>query len=198
MRSQKPGSSRPTRLDAADPLGALPEVAARHDQSQRPAVFRRERGSIVDVGKKNVIKFELRERQVGRESLLGVDRHEPALGTRPARLQHRAKRDAFPEIVVTTPARDAMDVAVHLGARQLPELFPVPALDALHESVHPEIPTGQVHLRHRAVMQHGPLLRQDLSRGKPGFLLRTDHDIGRIGVGVHGRYFSTEGQQGRS
>src|SRR4029079_7306671 len=104
-------------LDDSDPLGALPEVATRNDEPERPAVLGRERGAVVRVGEKDVIVFELRARQVRREPLLGANDREPCFGPRRRTAQHLPKRHALPQIVVAAPARDAMDVATDLHAR---------------------------------------------------------------------------------
>ena len=69
-----------TSLDPPIHFGALPEVAPGHDETQRPAYSWRERFSVVLVGEKNVIGEELRERQVCREPVLGMDDGESRPG----------------------------------------------------------------------------------------------------------------------
>src|SRR2546427_4981997 len=63
-------------LEAAHPLGALPEVEVRHEQAGGPAVLRREPLPIVLQGDQVVRAVQVAERQVRRESLLREDRSE--------------------------------------------------------------------------------------------------------------------------
>src|SRR6185503_8233173 len=64
-------------LDPREPLGALPEVAPRDHEPQRPAMVGRECLAIVLVREQNVIVVELREGEIGGETLLRVDQREP-------------------------------------------------------------------------------------------------------------------------
>ena len=74
-------------LEAAQPLGALPEVALRDEQAQRVAVLGLELLAVERVGQQDVVVIEDRERQVGRVALLrvrdDVGRRRPEL--RPSR-----------------------------------------------------------------------------------------------------------------
>src|SRR5215471_18728358 len=66
--------------DAADPLGALPQVQVRHEQPGRPAVLRRELLAVVAEGDPRLPVHQIFERQVGRIAAIGV--HERVVGGR--------------------------------------------------------------------------------------------------------------------
>src|SRR5262249_15231994 len=124
--------------------------------------------------------------------LLRVDDREPGRGLRRGALQHFPDRDAFPGVVVPAPARDAVDIRVHLHSRQGLELRPRPALRMLHEPVDAQLPLREIDARHRAVVQHRPLLGLDLPRREPGLLTGTlDLLIGRSGFDFHGFLWET-------
>src|SRR5438132_13435533 len=67
-------------LEAAHPLGALPEVEVRHEQAGGPAVLRGEPLPIVLQGDQVVRAVQVAERQVRRESLLREDEAVPRVG----------------------------------------------------------------------------------------------------------------------
>src|ERR1051325_3606134 len=183
-----------TSEDAAYPIesGLLSETAAGWraaqpgpDQSQRPAVLGRERFAVVLVCEQNVILIELRERQVGGEILRGADDRETRRGLRHRPSQHFPECDAFPEIVVTAPAGDAMDVGDDLHARQLLELLPAPTLGLFHESIDAQFPRAEIGARDRAVVQHRPFFGLDLPRREPGLAAGALDLIGSAGILVH-------------
>src|SRR5947208_4152258 len=80
-----------------------------------------------------------------------------------------------------------MDVAPDSNPRQGPELLVGPAHRLLHQAEHPELPGREVGARDRAVVQHRPLVGEDLAGRKPRLVLRALSGIGRIGPGIHAR-----------
>src|SRR5690606_12652601 len=68
-------------LEPPDPLRALPEVAPRDDEAQRPAVLELERLAAERVGQEDVVVVEHLARQVRRVALLGVGDDEARLGS---------------------------------------------------------------------------------------------------------------------
>src|ERR1700730_8841106 len=66
---------RGEELDAAQPLGALPEVARRDDETQRPAVLGLERLRRRLPRDEGLVVLERLERHVGPEALLRVRAH---------------------------------------------------------------------------------------------------------------------------
>src|SRR5687767_11444466 len=70
-------------LDAADPLGALPEVQARHEAAEGPAVVGGEVLAVPRVGEDAVFAQERVQRDVHGEPGLAVAHDEPRLGPGP-------------------------------------------------------------------------------------------------------------------
>src|SRR5205823_3215517 len=112
------------QLEAAEPLRALPEVPARDDEAERPAVLGRERLAVGLVGDKGVLLLERLERHVRGEALLGVRDDEARMRLRLDELRELAPVDAAEPRVEAAPARDAVDVDGDLGGGQLAELVP--------------------------------------------------------------------------
>src|SRR6185503_1339914 len=82
------------QLDPADPLGALPEVLARDDQPERPAVLGGE-GLAVRVGREyRSIPLEELDRDVRGEAGLRVRDRESSRRTRARELGDRGPRDS--------------------------------------------------------------------------------------------------------
>src|SRR3972149_7636575 len=97
--------SRPVRfseLQAADPLGALPGVQVRNDQTHRTAVIPRERLTVAGEGEDVFGAVDVVERQVGRVSAEAVDHHGLAL--RPGGDVPPQPRDGYPLPLVCRPA----------------------------------------------------------------------------------------------
>src|SRR5205814_4955439 len=65
-----------TKLEAAQPLRALPEVPRRNHQPQRPAVVRAERLAVGVVSQQRVLVLDRLEREVGGEALLRMGHDE--------------------------------------------------------------------------------------------------------------------------
>src|SRR5205085_9996664 len=82
------------KLEPAEPLGALPEVAARHDEPERPAVLGRERLAVGLVGDERVLILERRERQVRAETLLRMRDDKARASPRVDELRELAPVDA--------------------------------------------------------------------------------------------------------
>src|SRR6266576_6405504 len=70
------GLIRGEKFNPAQPLGALPEIARRDDEAQRPAVLGLERLAVRLPRDEGLLVFERLQRHVGREPLLGVCEHE--------------------------------------------------------------------------------------------------------------------------
>src|SRR5256886_17249164 len=100
-------------LEAAHPLGALPEVEVRHEQAGGPAVLRGEPLPIVLQGDQVVRAVQVAERQVRRGSLLREDEAVPRVGPYARPLEQELHRNALERVVEPAPARDAVDVATH-------------------------------------------------------------------------------------
>src|SRR5690349_7622530 len=74
----EPGFVGLRHRDPADPLGALPEVQMRHEQSRRPTVFARERLAVVGVHDPRLPAGHVAERQVGRVAAVAPGADEGA------------------------------------------------------------------------------------------------------------------------
>src|SRR5437016_8168756 len=66
---------------------------------------------------------EIRQRQVGRESLLGDNETKFGFWFHPGALEQQRDCDAFECVIEPAPGRDAMDVAEHGLARQGEQLL---------------------------------------------------------------------------
>src|SRR5207248_714774 len=93
------------QLEAPEPLRALPEVAARDDEAERPAVVGRERLAVGLVGEERVVRLERLERQVRREALLRVRDGEARVRLRLDEPRELAPVDAAEARVEAAPAR---------------------------------------------------------------------------------------------
>ena len=75
-------------------------------------MIRRERLAVVMSGEQHLLAIEIRQRDVGRESLLGVHQHMSCTGSFSLHTpQDLAKGHAVPPVVEPAPARDAMKIA---------------------------------------------------------------------------------------
>src|SRR5262249_21781062 len=82
-------------LEAAEPLGALPEVALRHEEAERVAVLELERLAVEGVGEKDVVVIEDRQRQVRGVALLGVGDNVADVRAELGELEDVLDRDAL-------------------------------------------------------------------------------------------------------
>src|SRR5947208_9028900 len=112
------------QLEPAKPLRALPEITARHDQAQRPAVLRFQRLAVGFIGDHRLLALEGVERHVGREALLRMGDHEACAWLWPDELGEIAPMNPAEPRVEAAPAGDAVDVDRDLGRRQLLQLLP--------------------------------------------------------------------------
>ena len=92
--SQNPGSSVVRQRDAADPLGALPQVQVRDQQPGRPAVLGLEVLAVVPEGDPGLAVEQVVQRQV--RGVAAVRVHERVLGGRLDVGQQRVQRHALP------------------------------------------------------------------------------------------------------
>ena len=159
----EPGLVVVEELEPAKPLRALPEVARRHDEADRPAVVRRQRLAVGLVGDQRGLVLERGERDVRGEALLGVRDDEAGARLRRDELRELAPVHALEGRVEAAPARDAVDVDRDLAARQLEQLLPGERERPLDLAGDRQVPGRQVGVGHRARVQHGPLLGQVLA-----------------------------------
>src|SRR5438105_3761216 len=105
-------------------------------------------------------KIALRELdgRVRGEALLAVRDDELCLGQRLGELDDLREGDPFPPLVQTRPRRDAVHVRDDRRHRELLEFLPVEGELVQHLAEHPEAPRSRIEARHRAVVQHRPLL----------------------------------------
>src|SRR6266545_840940 len=151
-------------LQAADPLGALPEVEVRHEQPQRPAVLGRDGLAVPRVHQHVLGPHEVLEAEVGGEAVLGFDHYVRGRRLQRNQLHDLRDRDAFPGAIEQRPAGHAVHVLLHRLAGQLLELLVAELDRLLDEAFEREIPGVQFDLGHAAVVQHRPLLGQILAR----------------------------------
>src|SRR5207245_10515044 len=110
----------------ADPLGALPEIEMRHDQSRRPAMHRLERLVVELVGNERLPLRHFVEGNIGRVAAGGIGHHDLAGRVELNRLEQGIDADAEPLHVELGPLGNTADVnRVGLGW-QLCKLSPLP------------------------------------------------------------------------
>src|SRR5438445_5575995 len=151
-------------LEAAEPFCALPEVAARNNEPERPAVLGFERLAVGFVGDHRLLVFERFERDVRGEALLRVGDHKAGARLRLDQLGEIAPVDAAKARVETAPAGDAVDVDRDVARRQLLQLLPGERDRILDLAEDLEVPGREVGVGHGARVQDGPLLGQVLPR----------------------------------
>src|SRR3989441_10188217 len=79
--------------DPSYPLGALPEIQVRHQQPGGPAVLGREPLTVPPKRDQIVRAIQIRERQVGREALLGADEAVLRVGLHPRSEERRVGKE---------------------------------------------------------------------------------------------------------
>src|SRR3954466_2194627 len=97
-------------LQAAQPLGALPEVTRRDDEPERPAVLGLERFAVGFPRDQRLVVLERLERDVGGEALLRVGEHEARARLRSDERRELTPVDAAEARVEPAPTRDAGNV----------------------------------------------------------------------------------------
>ena len=98
------------------------------------------------------------------EALLGVRDDEAGARLRAHELRDLAPVNAAEARVEAAPARDAVDVLHVLRLRQRGELVPAQRDRVLDLAEDAEVPRREIRVRHRAGVQHRPLLREVLAR----------------------------------
>src|SRR4029077_6249451 len=109
-----------------------------NDQAQRVTMIRPQGLSVVMRGKQYSIAVQVRQRNVGSVSLLGVHQDVSSFLGGTNSFQHLSKRDTFPAVVKPAPARDAMKIAGALHLGQGIEFVPCKRQWRLHQAVDPE------------------------------------------------------------
>ncbi len=122
-----------------------------------------ERRAVVMRGEEDVVAIEVGQRHVGRESRLGVDDDELRGRLRLHAAEHFAQGNAGEDVVELRPARDAVDVAAHVDARQRHHLAHRPLRRCVDEAEGAEGPLREVDVGDRAVVQDRPALRLHLA-----------------------------------
>ena len=125
-RLPEPGLVLSTQLEAADPLGALPEVEVGHDEPGRAAVLRRERLAVVLVGDECLAVEDVGQGQVGRVAAVGVGDRERGPGSS-STARAACRRSPLPLHVELRPLRDAPDVDHEIARGQRRNSCPRPS-----------------------------------------------------------------------
>ena len=129
----------------------------------------RKRLAIMVRGQQNIIAIQVGKRNIGSESLLGMDQHEFGFSFRFDQMQNLAEWHSFPLVIKTAPAGYTVKIACVLDARQLVEFLPRKPRRLLYQSPDAEIPFRWIKSRDRAVVQHRPFQRKRLSRRQTPF-----------------------------
>src|ERR1700704_7083738 len=124
----------------------------RHNQPQRIAMVRRKRLAIMVRGEENIIAVKISQRNVCRESLLGVNQNMLRFRLEIDEFEHFLKRDALPIIVKAAPARNTMKVAVGLYTWHFAEFIPRQPHRLFHQAANAEVPARWVEAGDGAVM----------------------------------------------
>src|SRR5438034_7574078 len=151
-----------TELQPPQPLGALPEIARRHHQPQRPAVVGSQRLVVRFVRDQRLVSLKRLERQVRGEPLLRVGDHVARTRLRFHDFRELVPVHAAEARIEAAPARDAVDVDADFAARELFDFLPRQGQRLVDLAEHTEVPRREVRLRDRPRVQDGPLLRQVL------------------------------------
>src|SRR5438309_54150 len=144
-------------------LRALPGVEPRDDEPRRRAMLRSEGLAVRAKRDEAVVALRELDGRVRGEALLAVRDDELRLGQRLGELDDLREGDPFPPLVQTRPRRDAVHVRDDRRHRELLEFLPVEGELVQHLAEHPEAPRSRIEARHRAVVQHRPLLGEVLA-----------------------------------
>src|SRR3954451_18739990 len=151
-------------LEAAHPLGALPEVEVRDEQPYRAAVLRVERLAVVAERDPGFAVDQILERDVRR--VAAVTERDRVGRVVLDGLEQRVDSHALPDRVELRPAGDAVDVGGDRLARESLELVPRPA-DRLAAAAELERPLLERRVRRRARREHREVVGQVLARRYP-------------------------------
>src|SRR5688572_31245175 len=113
--------------NAFDPLGRLPRVKLRDDQTNGTAVFGWNRLAVVCPGEERIVFQEILDWQVGGPTVVvsqGQNKFCFRLYT--CESCDFARRDSAPNVVQPGPARDAVKVGINAHRRQLHKLVERP------------------------------------------------------------------------
>src|SRR5256885_287454 len=135
----------------------------RNQQSRRPAVLRRERLARPVQGNQVLRSIEIRQRQIGRESLLGHDQAVLRFLLNAGALQQSLDRHTLERIVEAAPCRHAVDVALDRLTRQREEFVPRERERSVDQPRDHECPLRGVYARHVAIMQDRPFCGLNLA-----------------------------------
>ena len=129
------------------PLRALPEVARRDDEAQRPPVLGLERLAVRLPGDERIVVLERLEWKVGGEPLFGVRKDEVRALLGLHELRELAPVHALERRVEPAPACHAVDVRRDLCLRQRLQLVVTQRDRALDLAEDLEVPRGEIRLR---------------------------------------------------
>src|SRR2546422_29394 len=149
---------------AAHPLGALPEVEMRHDDSRGAAVLGRERLAVVVERHEGLPIHDVGDGDVRGVAAVRESRDEPRLGIELDVLEKDVEADATPFRVELRPRRYARDVDDEVLRRELLELVPAPLHRLFDQSLDAKGPLLEVRLRRRPGGQHRKVGDEVLSR----------------------------------
>src|SRR5919202_2080214 len=123
------------QAQAADPLGALPEVEVWHDQPRWAAVLRRQRLILVPVRDERLAALQVRHGQVRRISAVAPHTHVPGRWIRLDVREQRINAYSGPVRVELAPFRHAVDVHDKRLRRKLQEVVPRPRGGLTHQTL---------------------------------------------------------------
>ena len=129
----------------------------------------RKRLAVMARGKQDIVAVEVWERDVGSESLLGVNEDESSAKLQLHATENLAKSHALPSIVEATPAGDAMKIARDPHPWQRLKLAPGEAQLRFDGTVDPEVPSFGIEARNGTVVQDWPLQGERLTWRKAAF-----------------------------
>src|ERR671934_456723 len=152
-----------TKLNATQPLRALPRVEVRDHEAQRIAVIGRELRAVRMRREEHVRAQAVLERDIRGEAVLAVRDDEPGIRLGLDEVDDRLERNTFPDLIELRPGGDAVHIRGALRPRQLLELLPVHPQRLLDVAEDAKIPGVRIEPRHGAVVEHRPLLRQRLA-----------------------------------
>ena len=143
-----------------------------YEQPSGPPVLRHQRLARPLQRNEVLRSVQIRQRQIGRESLLG--HHQTVRGFRfyLRALEQQLDGHSFEGVIEAAPRRDTVDVTVHGLARQREELVVRKSERLLDETGNHERPFRCVDGGDVAVVQHRPFGGDDLARRDAVFCVR--------------------------
>src|SRR5216683_763859 len=143
-------------LEAAHPLGALPEIQMRDEQPRRAAVLGIERLAVIAERQPGTPAGDVVDREVGAVATVAEGKHECRLGC--GLLEQRVDRYGLPLGVELGPPGHAMNVGRDGLGGQRAHLLPGPRLNHLAGLADGERPRLGGNVRRRASRQDGKVM----------------------------------------